>query len=338
VNHPRGGAPDRKLLTDIDWAAWKPDDVAVLLFVIRGGEALLIRKKRGLGAGKISAPGGRIEPGETPEEAAVRETREEVGVDATPPRRRGHLRFQFTAGYALECHVLSSDGCTGDAHETDEAAPRWTKLDAIPFDEMWADDRLWIPLMLAGRFFRGRFVFDGDAMLDGELLDDDPAVPLFADLARLGIATRVTSHAPVFTVEQAKQIGGDEVAHHVKNLFVRNKKGELWLVTVLGDRRVDLKALGKRLGAGHLSFASPEVLRTRLGVEPGSVTPLAARNDRDVAVKVVLDRAILKDRAIYCHPLTNDRTLAIAPADLVRFLESTGHTPTVLDLDDAAGG
>jgi 8-oxo-dGTP diphosphatase len=164
-----------RALTDIDWTTWAPTDVAVLLFVIRDGEALLIRKKRGLGAGKINAPGGRIEPGESPEEAAVRETQEEVGVTPSAPRRRGHLRFQFTDGYSLECHVLSSDACTGELRETDEAIPRWTPLDALPFDEMWADDRLWIPLMLAGRPFRGRFVFDGDAMLDHELVEADEA-------------------------------------------------------------------------------------------------------------------------------------------------------------------
>jgi 8-oxo-dGTP diphosphatase len=162
-----------RAIRDIDWTTWVPKDVAVLLFVIRGGEALLIHKKRGLGAGKISAPGGRIEAGESPEEAAVRETQEEVCVVPSPPRRRGHLRFQFTDGYALECHVLSSDACTGEARETDEAIPRWTPLDALPFDAMWEDDRLWIPLMLAGRPFRGRFVFDGERMLDHELLDGE---------------------------------------------------------------------------------------------------------------------------------------------------------------------
>ncbi len=166
--------PAVRALTDIDWSTWTPRDVAVLLFVIRGGEALLIRKKRGLGAGKINAPGGRIEPGESPEEAAVREAHEEVGVTAEPPRRRGHLRFQFTDGYGLECYVLSSDGCSGEVRETDEAIPLWTPLDALPFAEMWADDRLWLPLMLAGRPFRGRFVFDGDVMLDHDLVVDDP--------------------------------------------------------------------------------------------------------------------------------------------------------------------
>src|SRR5262245_58662426 len=115
-----------KTLADVDWESWQPRDIAVLLFVIRGGEALLIEKKRGLGAGKINAPGGRIEEGETPEAAAIRETQEEVGVTPSAPRRRGHLRFQFVDGYGLECHVLSADACEGEAHETDEAVPLWT--------------------------------------------------------------------------------------------------------------------------------------------------------------------------------------------------------------------
>ena len=162
-----------RALSDIDWAAWKPTDVAVLLFVVQGGQVLLIRKKRGLGAGKINAPGGRLEPGETPEQAAVRETEEEVCVTPSPPERRGHLRFQFTDGYALECYVLASESCTGQVAETGEAIPLWTPLDALPFDEMWADDRMWLPHMLARRPFRGRFIFDGEIMLDHELLVDE---------------------------------------------------------------------------------------------------------------------------------------------------------------------
>jgi 8-oxo-dGTP pyrophosphatase MutT (NUDIX family) len=327
-------APAVRSLGDIDWETWEPTDVAVLLFVIRGGEALLIHKKRGLGAGKISAPGGRVEPGESPEDAAIRETREEVCVTPLAPRLRGHLRFQFTDGYRLSCHVLSSDGCTGEVAETDEAVPLWAPLEALPYDAMWEDDRHWIPLMLAGRPFRGRFVFEGERMLDHEIVDDDPAVPLLAALARLGAPIATATHPPVFTVEQAKRHRPEgEGGAHVKNLFVRNKKGEMWLVTTLEDRAIDLRALGKRIGAGHLSFASFDRLRSHLRVEPGSVTPLAAMNDERRLVRVVLDAAILEAEAVHCHPLTNDRTLAIAPRDLVRFLESCDHAPTVVDLE-----
>ena len=102
-------------LAEIDWDGWQPADVATLLFVIRGGQALLIRKLRGLGAGKINAPGGRTEPGETLVETAIRETREEVGVTPIAPRLRGELRFQFVDGYRLQCHVFSADDCEGEA-------------------------------------------------------------------------------------------------------------------------------------------------------------------------------------------------------------------------------
>jgi len=151
--------------SDVDWNAWVPRDRATLLFVVRGGEILLIRKKRGLGAGKINAPGGRLEPGETPHEAAIRETREEVGVTPTGAFERGFLRFQFVDGYALSAHVFLATDCEGTLIETDEATPLWTPLNAIPYEEMWADDALWLPLLLAGKRFDGRFVFDGNAML-----------------------------------------------------------------------------------------------------------------------------------------------------------------------------
>jgi 8-oxo-dGTP diphosphatase len=148
-----------------DWSTWTPQQRAVLCFVIRDGQVLLIRKKRGLGAGKVNGPGGRIEPGETARDAAVRETREEVGVTPLGLRAAGELWFQFTDGLALHCEVFQADDCEGDLIETDEAIPMWTALDAIPFDEMWRDDPVWFPWMLDGRPFVGRFVFDGDAML-----------------------------------------------------------------------------------------------------------------------------------------------------------------------------
>jgi 8-oxo-dGTP diphosphatase len=325
-----------RTLADVDWESWQPRDIAVLLFVIRGGEVLLIEKKRGLGAGKINAPGGRIESGETPEAAAIRETQEEVGVTPSAPRRRGHLRFQFVDGYGLECHVLSADACEGEAHETDEAVPLWTSLHALPYERMWADDRLWLPLMLAGRPFRGRFIFDGDAMLDHELVDDDPAQLVFRELARLGIHYELATHPPVFTVDEAKRHRPpSETGAHIKNLFLRNKKGAMWLVTTLEDRPVDLRALGARIGAGHLSFASVERLRSHLAIEPGSVTPLAALNDREQLVHVVLDAAILREPAVHCHPLTNDRTISLAPSDLVRVLEASGRRPSIVDFEGA---
>ncbi len=149
----------------MDWSVWEPKERATLLFVIKDGRILLIRKKRGLGAGKINGPGGRLEPGETAVEAAVRETREELGIDALAPDWRGDLHFQFTDGYSLHCSVFASPDFRGEPVETDEAKPLWTPLDAIPYDEMWEDDARWLPGFLAGRKFRGFFIFEGDKML-----------------------------------------------------------------------------------------------------------------------------------------------------------------------------
>src|SRR5882672_1008942 len=154
---------------------------------------------------------------------------------------------------------------------------------------------------------------------------------LFARLQELGIAQRTVKHPPVFTVEQAKALRGDLPGHHVKNLFLRNKKEEMWLVVALEDRAIDLKRLGERLGAGRLSFGSPERLRKYLGVEPGSVTPFAVINDTRHQVTLVLDRGLQAEGLVNAHPLTNAMTSAIALADLLRFFEATGHTPRWLD-------
>lgn len=157
-----------RYIRDIDWQGWTPVDPATLLFVVRPseGRVLLIRKKRGLGAGKINAPGGRIEAGESPLQAAIREVREEVGVTPTGIRHRGELSFVFVDGYSLHVHVFRADDCSGQLCETPEAIPLWTDMAAIPYDEMWEDDRLWLPSLLADRSFSGRFIFDGERMLD----------------------------------------------------------------------------------------------------------------------------------------------------------------------------
>lgn len=146
-----------------------PKDRAVLVFLRRGGLVLLIRKKRGLGAGKINAPGGRIEPGETPLEAAVRECREEVGLTPRNPVARGTLAFVFADGYSLNCTVFEASEWSGQMVETDEALPFWHSEHAIPYDEMWADDRLWLPRLFAGEPFALEAFFEGDSLIDFRL-------------------------------------------------------------------------------------------------------------------------------------------------------------------------
>ena len=156
-------------VSEIDWTTWTAVDPATLIFVIRGGQILLIHKKRGLGAGKINGPGGRLEPGEPPEAAAMRELREELGVTAVNPVRVGEHRFQFVDGYSTYVHVYRASGLHGTPVETDEAVPLWVDLDAIPYDRMWEDDRLWLPLLVAGQRFSGYWIFDGDRMMDYRL-------------------------------------------------------------------------------------------------------------------------------------------------------------------------
>ncbi|MGQ4810240.1 8-oxo-dGTP diphosphatase [Candidatus Entotheonellaceae bacterium PAL068K] len=152
-------------LEDVDWRIWRPQERATLLFVIRDGQMLLIHKKRGLGAGKINGPGGRLGRGESPRQAAVREVQEELRITPTGVRQCGELAFQFTDGFAILAYVFTATNWQGEPQETDEATPLWTPLDRIPYDHMWADDRIWFPLMLAGKQFYGRVLFDGDTML-----------------------------------------------------------------------------------------------------------------------------------------------------------------------------
>jgi Ala-tRNA(Pro) deacylase len=154
---------------------------------------------------------------------------------------------------------------------------------------------------------------------------------LFDRLEALGIAHRTVEHPPVFTVEEAKALRGNLPGHHIKNLFLRNKKEEMWLVVALEDRAVDLKRLGEVLGAGRLSFGSPDRLRRQLGVEPGSVTPLALINDGSRVVRLALDRGLTEGGPVNAHPLVNTMTTAIATDDLQRFFGATGHVPLWLD-------
>lgn len=157
---------------------------------------------------------------------------------------------------------------------------------------------------------------------------------LLERLRALGIAYGRHEHAPVFTVEESRALRGDLVGGHVKNLFLRDKKRNLYLVTVEEERPIDLKSLrGPLQSKGTLSFGDSDLLWASLGVRPGSVTPFGIINDRPGKVRVVLDKGLLAHAVVYCHPLRNDRNIAIAPGDLVRFLREEGHDPLLLDFD-----
>ena len=166
-----------------------------------------------------------------------------------------------------------------------------------------------------------------------------PATPedLSAALDRLGIAAPVVSHPPLFTVGESRALRGKVPGAHTKNLFLKDKKGRLFLVTTLEDAAIDLRHLHHVIGAsGRLSFGSPDLLMQHLGVVPGAVTPLGVINDQPPSVTVVLDAALAAHDLINCHPLVNTATMTLARADLMAFLDATGHAPQVLPVDGRA--
>jgi Ala-tRNA(Pro) deacylase len=153
---------------------------------------------------------------------------------------------------------------------------------------------------------------------------------LFAALDALGIKHATVKHPPLFTVEQSRALRGQIPGGHTKNLFLRDKKHELYLVVAEEDAVIELKGLHRLLGAsGRFSFGSADLLREVLGVEPGAVTPFGAINDTEGRVAVVLDAALMRHATINCHPLVNTMTTSIARDDLVKFLRSTGHEPRI---------
>jgi 8-oxo-dGTP diphosphatase len=140
---------------------------ASLCFIIQDDRVLLIRKKRGVGAGKINGPGGKVEAGETMLDSAVRETREEIGVTPRDLELRGELFFDFVGSHVVHCGVFLARSFDGAPVETDEAIPIWHSTASMPYGEMWEDDRVWFPLLLAGKHFRGGATVDpGDKVRD----------------------------------------------------------------------------------------------------------------------------------------------------------------------------
>ncbi len=160
---------------------------------------------------------------------------------------------------------------------------------------------------------------------------------LYAFLLNLGIAVRTVRHPPLRTVEESRALRGEIAGGHTKNLFLKDKKDNFFLLTVGESATVDLKTVHSTVGAAsRLSFGSPERLAEFLGVTPGAVTVFGAVNDKDRRVRIVLDAALMENATINAHPLTNEATTSIARDDLKRFLEATGHGVTVLKVTQEA--
>jgi Ala-tRNA(Pro) deacylase len=164
-----------------------------------------------------------------------------------------------------------------------------------------------------------------------------PATPedLFARFDALGIAHVTHRHRPVFTVEEGRDLKAAMPGGHTKNLFVKDKKGALFLICAISDTAIDLNATSKALGAGRFSFGSAERLMQHLGVEPGSVTLFALINDPERRVTLVLDEALFAHDPVNFHPLRNDATTAISPADMLKFIRALGREPIRLAFDAA---
>lgn len=160
----------------LDWQTWQQEIDATLMFVVQGGEVLLIEKLTGIGKGKINGPGGKIDPGETAEQGVIRECQEELHIDVKDPVKMGELWFSMSGIPDIHCHVFMAEAFDGEPTATVEANPLWTKIADIPYEKMWADDSYWLPQVLAGQKFNGRFIFDEETVLWDQVLLGETAV------------------------------------------------------------------------------------------------------------------------------------------------------------------
>jgi Ala-tRNA(Pro) deacylase len=158
---------------------------------------------------------------------------------------------------------------------------------------------------------------------------------LFATLDKLGIAHETVEHAPIFTAAEGLALRIETAGLHCKNLFLKNKKGQIWLVVLPSEKRADLVSLEKKLGGGRLSFGKPDLLLEILGITPGSVTPFALLNDSARRVTVVLDCDLMRAEWVSCHPLRNDASTTLRAEDLLKFIKSLGYEPLLVDCGSA---
>ncbi len=158
---------------------------------------------------------------------------------------------------------------------------------------------------------------------------------VIAALDKLGIENSTITHAPMRTVADSVALREGVPGGYSKNLFLRNKKGIMIVVTLLEDRTINLASLGTQLNMGKLSFASPERLMKYLGVIPGAVTPLSVINDKDVVVTAVLDKALLEKDPLHFHPCKNNMTTTISADGLLKYMEAYHNKPLVVDFDES---
>ncbi len=164
---------DASSVAQIDWDLWEPKEVCVITYLFQNDQVLLIDKKTGLGRGLVNAPGGHIEETETALEAAKREFKEETHLEVDNLRLVGKLNFQFRDGLSERGYVYFADSYTGEMQETDEARPFWCPVSEIPYDKMWEDDLHWLPPALEGKKFEGFFIFDGQTMVDKNVVFEE---------------------------------------------------------------------------------------------------------------------------------------------------------------------
>jgi len=163
----------------VNWSEWTADIPATLMFVIREGEVLLIEKLTGIGQGKVNGPGGKIDPGETPLQAIIRECQEELHITPIDPIKMGELWFDMNHIPSIHCHVFIANDFTGIPTATREANPLWTNIEDIPYDKMWEDDQYWLPQLIEGQSFNGRFIFDQESIISKEVVFGDEAHTLW---------------------------------------------------------------------------------------------------------------------------------------------------------------
>ncbi|MBL4756690.1 MAG: prolyl-tRNA synthetase associated domain-containing protein [Rhizobiales bacterium] len=155
---------------------------------------------------------------------------------------------------------------------------------------------------------------------------------LMQRLDELGIRSVTRDHAPLFTVEDSKSLRGEIPGTHSKNLFLKDKKGALFLVVAEEDAVINMKRFHQTIGSARLSFGKPDLLLEVLGTTPGSVSPFTLINDTNNRVNVILDAKLMEREIVNFHPLTNEATTSLSPQDLLTFIASCGHEPQIVQV------